>query len=145
MLSKLHFPTTATSLSNESLEKLRSLHELVDSAISHKLATDATSRNALTKIATAVGKVVGERVASRGDATVVDEDKTVLDDEKSVIGKRGEGEMKIEDEEEGGTKIEEGEGETKTEVVEEQDTVMREGNEDSLLEQLLEDEDEEEL
>ncbi|KAI9786330.1 MAG: hypothetical protein M1835_003081, partial [Candelina submexicana] len=74
------------------LKKLHSLLERLDSAIALKIASDATSRNALNKISLAMGKVVGER---RVDATTtVGDEKTVLDDGKTVAG---EGEMENEE------------------------------------------------
>ncbi|KAI9707735.1 MAG: hypothetical protein M1836_000697 [Candelina mexicana] len=126
LLSKLHFPSSVTGLSLSSIEKLHSLLDRLDFAIAQKIWSDATSRNALNKISTALGKVVGER---RVDATTVGEEKTVLDEGKTVVA--GEGETKIED----------GDGVAKGE----EDTVMTLAREESLLDQLLEEEEEEEL
>lgn len=71
MLSKLHIttPTTSASASASSSERLAALTALLDEATEAKVATDATSRNALARLRNAVWKLTESGFG--GDATVV--------------------------------------------------------------------------
>lgn len=120
MLGKLYITA------NSNPEKLSSVSELVAEAIDLKVATDAPSRNALTKLHGSLGKVVGEAGAVKKrveeGATVLDEGKTIAEeDEAEAPALASEEDVKME--------IEEQEDMTKLK--------------DSLLEELLDDEDEE--
>ena len=117
--------------SNSNPEKLQTVHELVLEAIDLKIATDAPTRNALSKMEAALVKVIGEldlcsqnkgdpiAPLSHGDMTAVDEELSEL----PVVALGG-----VE-----GSKLEMTESEGKETV---------EGTHDSLLEELLTDEDE---
>ena len=110
---------------NSNAERLSSAYELVAEAIDLKVATDAPSRNALTKLHSALGKVVGEAGAMKRSVeegvTVVEEGKTVAEEDEAEAPALGsEEDVKME--------MEAQEDETKLK--------------DSLLEELLDDEDE---
>lgn len=82
MLSKLYIT------GNSNAEKLQSAHELVIEAIDLKIGTDATTRNALNKLEAALNKVIGESSAFRGGtegetiAEPAQEGLTVVDEEQ---------------------------------------------------------------
>lgn len=119
MLSKLYITA------NSNPEKLGSVSELVVEAIDVKVATDAPSRNALTKLQSAVGKVLRDagplRKCMEEEATVAEEGKTMAEEDEAEAPALGsEEDVKIETaEQEGVTDLK-----------------------DSLLEELLGDEDE---
>ena len=113
MLSKLHV------MSNSSQEKLRAVYGLVTEAIDNKIAYDATSRNTLNKLHAVLSKIIGEAGASRDNR---DEDGLTVMEQGGVDAPAPElGEKTI---------MEMGEDEDVTEM------------KDSLLEELLDDEDE---
>ena len=117
MLGKLYITA------NSSPEKLQSVHELVIEAMDGKVATDAPSRNALTKLSTALGKVLGEVGTIRKS---IEDGVTALEEEMAVAEEDGADALALGSEEE-----------TKTEAVEEGETERR----DSLLDELLDDEE----
>ena len=121
MLGKLYITA------NSNPEKLSSVYELVAEAMDLKVATDAPSRNALTKLHSALGKVVGEAGAIRRSVeegiTVVEEGKTMAEEDEAEAPALGSEED---------VKREINDGEEPTEM------------KDTLLEELLEDEDEDE-
>lgn len=120
MLGKLYITA------NSSPEKLSSISELVAEAIDLKVAADAPSRNALIKLHGSLGKVVGEAGAVKKS---VEEGATVLDEGKTIAG---------EDEAEAPALA--SEEDVKMETEEQEDMTKLK---DSLLEELLDDEDEE--
>lgn len=114
MLGKMYISSTSDP------EKLNSALDLTAEAIDGKIAADAAGRNALNKLHTALGKALGENAKpaqsrAQEGLTVVEEDGV----EVAEGAESGQGEE---------TKVEAEEG--KTEVG------------DSLLEELLEDEEE---
>ena len=118
MLSKLYITA------NSNPEKLGSVSELVAEAIDLKVATDAPSRNALTKLHSAVGKVLGDAGALRKsveEATVAEEGKTMAEADETEAPALG------------------SEEDVKIETAEQEDATDLK---DSLLEELLGDEDE---
>lgn len=122
--------------------KIRDLYEEVEAAVDSKILTDATSRNALYKIHVALGKIVnalgeqaetGRRMSRSTSASVIGGERTVLEDRTAVRAEPG---IKEEEEEEG----EESEG---TVVLGEDKTQVAEKTQaDSLVEDLLSDEEE---
>jgi len=90
MLGKLYITT------NSSAEKLQTTAALVVEAIDDKIASDATSRNALNKLHTALGKAMGEAgkakkspedtlaPAAEDGLTAVEVDESILVDEVDV-------------------------------------------------------------
>lgn len=114
MVGKMH--VTA----NSSREKLEAITNLVAEAIDAKIATDTTTRNALNKIHLALTKALGELDTVRPRIEDRDADQTVAGNEVDV-----EEASEVED-----TKME----------VEEDDAVTQ--GQDTLLEELLDDEDE---
>ncbi|KAI9880867.1 MAG: hypothetical protein M1830_010462 [Pleopsidium flavum] len=125
MLGKLYISPTSTA------DKLHTVHDLVNEAIEARIASDAPSRNALNKLHTALTKAIGSSTngvaatAKSGDdgddgMTIVEDGLTVVEeeDEKGDVGEKMEG---VEDAGE-----------------------EAEGAKDSILEELLGDEAEEE-
>lgn len=110
---------------NSNPEKLSSVFQLVAEAIDLKVATDAPSRNALTKLHGALGKVVGEAGAVKKS---VEEGVTVLDEGKTMADEDGAEAPALGSEEDVKMEIEEQENMTRLK--------------DSLLEELLDDEEE---
>ncbi len=114
MLGKLYIT------SNSSTEKLQGISDLVAEAIDAKVATDTTTKNALNKYQLALSKVLGEVHSAR--STIEDQpmEATIADNE---------------------AKMEEvSEVDNTTMQVDEEQAVS--GAQDSLLEELLDDEDE---
>ncbi len=120
MLGKLYISPTSTP------DKLHAVHDLVNEAIEGRIASDAPSRNALNKLLTALTKAIG--TSASGDATAKNDDDD--DDGMTVV------EVEVEDER--------GVMGEKMEVVEEAEGEERQAK-DSILEELLDDEEEEEL
>ena len=116
MLGKLYITP------NSNAEKLQNTAALVVEAIDDKIAGDATSRNALNKLHMALNKAMGEagkaKIVPEGDLPTVGDGLTVMDVDESVVGD---------------------EGEVQEEVGEVEDVPAEK---DSLLEELLEDEEE---
>ena len=118
MLGKLYIAT------NSKNEKLQSTNELVVEAISHRVAQDAPSRNALNKLRTALSKALGEA----GKVKPISEDTQAPaggDDGLTTVEEQGVEESVMANEED--VKMED--VEVVTEV------------QDSLLEELLDEED----
>jgi condensin complex subunit 3 len=119
MLGKLYIT------SNSAAEKLRSVLELVNEALDLKAAADATSRNALAKLQAALAKAMGEtKGASRPERKVSGNGEA-----RSSSGSMTR--MEVED---GPPGAEAGSGEA---------TKIEPGTEESILEELLDDEDDE--
>ena len=102
MLGKLHLV-----VSNPEPELLRTVLELVAEAIETKVASDATSRNTLTKLQTSLLKMMHDiATAERGgeetvlDATVVPQAPTHTGVDDSLDAEAGAGTEEEEDEEE---------------------------------------------
>ncbi|KAL8726494.1 MAG: hypothetical protein Q9166_006689 [cf. Caloplaca sp. 2 TL-2023] len=115
MLGKLYIT------SNSSAEKLQGVSDLASEAIDAKVTTDTTTKNALNKIHQAVGKALGESRTVRPSIEHQPADQTVVDNETKL-------------------ELESEVDETKMQVGEDQAVT---GAQDSLLEELLDDEDEE--
>ncbi|KAL8910314.1 MAG: hypothetical protein Q9171_004358 [Xanthocarpia ochracea] len=114
MLGKLYIT------SNSSTEKLQGISDLVAEAIDAKVATDTTTKNALNKYHLALSKVVGETHSARSSIEDQPVEETIADNE---------------------TKMEEESEVDKTRMqVDEEQAVS--SAQDSLLEELLDDEDE---
>lgn len=62
---------------NSNSEKLQTAHELVVEAIDLKVANDAPSRNAFTKLLNALVKVIGEAKKTNTKAVELDEGNTI--------------------------------------------------------------------
>ena len=123
MLGKLYI--TANSAS----EKLTTVFELVVEAIDNKIASDATSRNALNKLHTALSKAIGESGNIR----------TQSDEGITVAGQEVERDTEA--------PAQDLEDETRMELVEEDEATGfpiegATGVQDSVLEELLDDDDE---
>ena len=116
MLGKLYITP------NSDAEKLQNIATLVMEAIDDKIAGDATSRNALNKLHAALNKAMGETGKAKkfpdGDSPTVGDGLTVMDVDESVVAD---------------------EREVREEAGEVEDVP---GEKDSLLEELLEDEEE---
>lgn len=129
MLAKLYITP------NSNPEKIQTAFDLAAEAIDIKIAGDALSRNALTKIHSSLAKVIGEyQVNKRKESS---EGVTVLDNE-TVMAMEDEAEDEKKDVEAPALGSEE---ETKMEMV------AGEGHtpvKDSILDELLDDEEEEE-
>lgn len=113
MLGKLYITPTSDR------QKLQTALDLSAEAIDMKVASDATSRNALNKLHSALTKAIGENAVARrsvGDTTVA-----------------------AEDQEDGAPEATEAGDETRMDIVKEE--AMTEDGE-TLLEKLLEDEEE---
>lgn len=122
MLGKLYITA------NSSAEKLKETTTLVNEAIDDKIASDAASRNALNKLHLALSKAVGEIGSRKRDSN----DTIALGDDDGLTVVEGPGRT------DGVSMIEE---DMKLEAIEEDAaTEVR----DSLLDELLEDEDEDE-
>lgn len=117
MLGKLHITA------NSKTEKLQSTIELLVEAIDNKIAQDAPSRNALNKLHSALSKAIGEAGKSKPDTLA----PVGGDDGLIVVEEQGGEESVVATEEDVGMEGVEGEGVTKAR--------------DSLLEELLDDED----
>lgn len=65
---------------NSNSEKLKTVHELVVEAIDLKVANDAPSRNAFTKLLNALVKVIGEATTTNTKAVELDEGNTITPD-----------------------------------------------------------------
>ncbi|MCJ1285893.1 hypothetical protein MMC26_005235 [Xylographa opegraphella] len=131
MLGKLYITSTST------LEKLQSVCELAAEAIELKIAPDAGSRNALTKLHTALSKALGEtapasprKSAAREGVTVAKEEAETPEDTQMRDVVAALEESRLEDPMEDETQMEAGVGEQ---------TVV----EDSILDELLDEEEEE--
>ena len=133
-------------------EKLQTLLDLTAEAIDLKIATDAPSRNALTKLHATLVKITGE-VESRNAKSQREDKDAVLDDEgeATVVGARDDvqepavaGSEEEDEDEEEATKMEivqeGGEGEGEDEV---RGVAPGVGVKDSILDDLLDEEDEE--
>lgn len=125
-------------------DKLRGLYEEVSSAVDEGLLTDATGRNALYKIHVSLGKIVNaldaqDKMANNTMTTAsrrsVSRGASVAPSVVSTVGKE-------EEDDDGATVV----GTALEDVVEEEDgdgdTVVRRGDEDSLVDELLTDDDE---
>lgn len=120
MLGKLYITA------NSSAEKLWTIDALVTEAIDEKIAGDAASRNALNKLETALSKAMGEagKAKKTSDETLApdaDEGLTVMEAQEAE-------EPVLADE-----------GDVKMEVIEDEGIAEAK---DTLLEELLDDEDE---
>ena len=131
MLGKLYITPTST------LEKLQSAYDLAAEAIELKIAPDAGSRNALTKLHTNLSKALGEttpisprKSGAREGPIVLKEDDAELDETQIPEVAVAEEEMKLEDV---------AEGETQMENIIEEETEVK----DSVLDELLDEEEEE--
>lgn len=71
LLGKLYISPSSNS------EKLQTAHELVVEAIDLKVANDAPSRNAFTKLLNALVKVIGEAKKTSTKAAELDEGNTI--------------------------------------------------------------------
>ena len=134
MLGKIYITPTSSP------EKLKSVHKLVAEALELKVAPDTTSRNALTRLQTALGKAIGETTVKPSRKSSVPEGVTLADQEDAEVEetvladttRQGE-DIKMEDvEAEGAT-------EAKVSTLEEAPTDVK----DSILDELLDDEAEE--
>ena len=122
MLSKLYIT------GNSNPEKLQAIYELVAKAIDNKVATDAPTRNGLNKLEASLNKALGESSTFRQciEREPAQEGLTVADEGQSeMLVARPDG---VED--------------TKMDIVKREDEEMP-GTNDTLLEELLDDEDEE--
>ena len=108
--------------SNSSTEKLQAVRDLVSEALDSKIAPDATARNALSKVYQALSKALEEVDLVRPSIVEEAADHTVAEKAVDV---------------EGGSDVEE----SKMEVAEEQGITR---GQDTLLDELLDDEDEDE-
>ncbi|KAL8783296.1 MAG: hypothetical protein Q9213_004730 [Squamulea squamosa] len=115
MLGKLYIT------SNSSLEKLQAVSDLVAEAMDAKIGTDTTTKNVLSKSHSALSKVIGEAGTVRASVKDQPVDQTIADMEP-----------KVEEESE--------RDETQGQVVDEDQAVT--GAQDTLLEELLHDEEE---
>ena len=131
MLGKLYVT------SNADQEKLRAVHDLVSEVIEDRLVSDAPSRNGLNRLQTALWKVVGE--AAQKDAVEVEaEDSTGVDADKDS-GAVADDDGGAADET---VNVEETGMEDVTLKVKGEEPTKVEGPEkDSLLDELLDDED----
>ena len=133
MIGKIYVTPTSTP------EKLQSVYELVGEVLQLKIAPDATTRNALTKLHTALGKAVGETATKPSRKSSMPEEVTVADEddgeaEQTVLADTNSGnDIKMED------VGEEEATEVKDSLVEEGLTNVK----DSILDELLDDEEEE--
>lgn len=126
-------------------EKIRTLYADVSEAVDNQLVADTTGRNALYKIHVSLGKIVnnldqaaaqhegfGRRSVSSRATSVALEERTVVED-KTVVH---EADIKEEEEGDGEEQQEEdGEGDSN------EGTVIQKGDEDSLVEDLLSEEE----
>lgn len=120
MLGKLYITA------NSSVDKLQTTNALVNEAIIDRIAADAGSRNALNKLHLALGKVMGE--SGKGKGSSVKTSTTSNDDCLTVVEGR-----EVED------SVLASEDDVKIEVTEDEGVT---NGKDSLLEELLDDEDE---
>ncbi|KAF2201051.1 hypothetical protein GQ43DRAFT_416695 [Delitschia confertaspora ATCC 74209] len=129
LLGKLHVALTSSAMTaaEDQKESLRTLHALVTEAVENKLGADATSRNLLAKLEVTLTKRLG------------DVDPTVLA-QTTVVG--DETKMEVEDDEVGKTEVEEEDVDGKTGV---DDTMLTEAQAEGTRYPLggSEDEDEE--
>jgi condensin complex subunit 3 len=137
LLAKLYISPASSE------EKIRNLYDDISSAVDEELLTDATSRNALYKIHVSLGKIVNQlgeqdkmsrrsvsRSVSVAPSVATSHDKTITDEEDVTIvpGRRSADATVLEN------VVEE-------EVDRDGDTVVRHGEEDSLVDELLTDDD----
>jgi len=134
MLGKIYVTPTSTP------EKLQSVYELVAEALELKIAPDATTRNALTKLHTALGKAVGETATKTSMKSTVPEEVSEADENNTEAGQtmladtdRKDQDIKMEDAEEEGVK------DVEESILEEGPTYAK----DSILDELLDDGEEE--
>ncbi|MCJ1416351.1 hypothetical protein MMC32_002686 [Xylographa parallela] len=131
MLGKLYITPTST------VEKLQSAYDLAAEAIELKIAPDAGSRNALTKLHTALSKALGETVPVSPRKSAAREEVTVLKDEEVGLEETQMPDVEVALEE---TKMEH-------QIVEEMQLEAVMGEEpdakDSILDELLDEEEEE--
>ena len=128
MLGKLYITPHSTS------EKLHSVQDLANEAVELKIAGDATSRNALTKLLASVGKAIGD-AGEDGKKDKGGSRKSMAQvDDASGIQQATAAEVEKADSEEARTEESEGQDEIKD--------VDMAGTEDSVLDELLEDGDE---
>lgn len=136
MLNKLYITQHVTSP-----EILAQVHDLVNCVIDDKTVSDAPSRNALTKLASTLGRIVENVVATRIPDGDSEDTKVTVNDgterEKSIVG--GREVTKYENEEVGADEREQ----------HEETTIQRNDEDkepkDSLVDELLDDDEEEEL
>ncbi|MCJ1403422.1 hypothetical protein MMC11_006645 [Xylographa trunciseda] len=131
MLGKLYITPTSA------LEKLQSVCDLAAEAIDLKIAPDAGSRNALTKLHTALSKALGETTPVSPRKSAAREGITAFKEEEAEPEETQLPETEAVEEE---TKLEaEMEEETQMDEVMGEETVVK----DSVLDELLDNEDEE--
>ncbi|MCJ1438094.1 hypothetical protein MMC27_007481 [Xylographa pallens] len=131
MLGKLYITPTST------VEKLQSAYDLVAEAIELKIAPDAGSRNALTKLHTALSKALGETVPVSPRKSAAREGVTVLKEEEVGLEETQMPDVEVALEE---TKVEHHiVEETQLEAIMGEETDVK----DSILDELLDEEEEE--
>lgn len=130
MLAKLYISPTSTP------EKLSTVHDLVTEAIEARIASDAPSRNALNKLLTALTKAIGvsaaDVVAAKNRDNENEEERTAGGEDGATAGVEESGREEREENSGGGEKME-------VDVVEMSEVRAK----DSILEELLGDEEEE--
>ena len=125
MVSKLYIT------GNSNPEKLQSVHELVVEAVELKVATDTTTRNGLNKLEAALSKALGESGTSRQDtggktiAEPAQDGLTIMDEGRSELPAALADELE----------------DMKMDIIKHEDVEMA-GTNETLLEELLDDEDE---
>lgn len=149
LLGKIHVSPASTE------QKIRELYSEVSTAVDRKIIADATGRNALYKIHVSLGKIVnsiGEKqgrksIMPEGRQIISPEGKTVLDveeddDEKTeFLTTRKKMQGRIEEEGE----LEEDEEDNDGTVIGEGETITSPRKRDSLMEELLSDDESEEF
>ncbi len=160
LLTKLYIAPSSTSRKDHSdtvdEESLRTLHGLITEAVEGKIGTDATQRNALSKLEISLIKRLGEveHVTQVQDATVADENEAEVDatEVPETHGAVDGSEIEDEEEEEEDTMFADMQGEgtrmplEEDEDVEEGTTMTIRGGrpavtEDDIMESLLRDDD----
>jgi condensin complex subunit 3 len=150
LLGKIHVSPASTE------QKIRELYSEVSTAVDEKVIADATGRNALYKIHVSLGKIVnslGEKqgrksIMPEGRQVISPEGKTVLDveeddDEKTeILATRRKMQGRIEEEEELAEDDDEDDDGT---VIREGETITSPRKRDSLMEELLSDDESDEF
>lgn len=133
MLGKIYVTPTSTP------EKLQSVYELAAEALELKTAPDATTRNALTKLRTALGKALGETATRTSGKSLLPEGVTIADEDDVGAAQTG---MAGTDRKNQDIKM----GDAEEEVTEVKNSILAEAPpeaKDSILDELLDDEEEE--
>lgn len=146
LLGKIYVSPTSTE------EKIRDLYNEVSIAIDDKLIPDATGRNALFKIHVSLGKIVNSLGDKQGrksmaEARLTSPSEETLRPDEDALDEQAEvsAQLQVEEHVERGEEEEEGEENDDLTVVGENKTTLTFRTRDSLVEELLSDDEDEVL